>query len=53
MQADSTCLDESMMKFMKEWFPGEVKAKQRVNERIALEDHMDRSNIQAERYRLM
>lgn len=53
MQADSTCLDESMMKFMKEWFPGEVKAKQKINEKIQIQDSLDRSNVTAERYRLM
>jgi hypothetical protein len=41
------------MKFMKEWFPGEVKSKQRINEQIAIEESLDMSNVQAERYRLM
>jgi hypothetical protein len=52
MQADSTCLDDNLVKFMKEWFPVEVKEKQVINEKIAMEESLDRSNIIAERYRL-
>lgn len=40
------------MKFMKEWFPGEVKSKQRINEQIGIAESLDMSNVQVERYRL-
>ncbi|WVO24037.1 uncharacterized protein IAS62_005398 [Cryptococcus decagattii] len=30
--ADKTCLDLTVMNFMKEWFPKEVKVKQKEND---------------------
>lgn len=47
MKADSTCLDESLIRFMKLWFPGEVKAKQKGNERIALEEQFGKAMVQS------
>jgi E3 ubiquitin-protein ligase BAH len=47
MKADSTCLDEGLIRFMKLWFPGEVKAKQKGNERIALEEQFGKAMVQS------
>jgi hypothetical protein len=46
MKADSTCLDENLVKFMKLWFPREVKAKQKGNERLALEEQFGKEFVE-------
>ncbi|KIW02862.1 uncharacterized protein PV09_05915 [Verruconis gallopava] len=43
MQADSSSLDTGLIEYMKLWFPAEVKAKQRTNEKIALEEQFSKT----------
>lgn len=52
MRADSSCVDHGLIAFMKEWFPNEVKAKQKINERIAIQESMDRSAFIAAHHQL-
>ncbi|QDS71324.1 hypothetical protein FKW77_002036 [Venturia effusa] len=47
MMADSRCIDADLITFLKKYFPEEVKAKQKLNERMALADQFGEEFVDA------
>ncbi|KAE9969086.1 hypothetical protein EG328_007106 [Venturia inaequalis] len=47
MMADSRYIDPNLIAFLKKYFPDEVKAKQRLNERLALVDQFGEEYVDA------